>query len=270
MYEWTLDLLTMQSYNERMTELKIISITDHMHEWVATISNVVIVTIALFGSKLVRWWNRPVFNLILSNRNCYEDPAQESEQEFCAAAPERPKTYYVDMKNKGRGRATDVTVECVAILKKAGDGDTFSVREEGHLGHFIWQTDCESKDILGNSTELLKFIRFDKGEQYADNSGAKEGSRRMGASLCVQSICNYKGTGRKLSKEGVCTFLIKILVRASNTSKAVDFWLSVHWDPSEAKEKVSSETFKVRPVTKSEKKIAVDALNEFIAERDRK
>lgn len=158
MYEWTLDLLTMKSYNERVTELKIISITDHIHEWVATVSNVVIVTIALFGSKLVRWWNRPVFNLVLSNRNCYEDSAQENEQESSAAALERPKTYCIDVKNKDRGRATDVTTECVAILKKAGDGDSFFVREEGHLGHFIWQADCEIKDILGNSTKLTSLL----------------------------------------------------------------------------------------------------------------
>lgn len=229
-------------------------------EGVDVVANVVLAIVAVFGSRLRNWWVRPVLTLVCTSQ-IYKEEEQEEAQQDNEFGIESPKRYYIDVKNKGRGLARDVTVECITILRKESDGDTVSVVSKGHIAQFIWRTDTEKRDVLGNSAEMLKFIRFDADKQYAnDDIEGKKRNKKMVCALWANRIGCRESIGVILSKEGVFTRLIQLSVRAANLNKAATFWVSVHWDPSEEKDKVSSKTFKVRLATKAEEEAANEAL----------
>lgn len=229
-------------------------------EGVDVVANVALAIVAVFGSRLRNWWARPVLTLVCTSQ-IYEEEEQEEAQQDNESGVELPIRYYIDVKNEGRGLAKDVTVECIAILRKGSDGDTFSVVLKGHIAQFIWRTDTEKRDVLGNSAEMLKFVRFDTDKQYVDDENKEQKqNKKIICALWANRIGGRESIGVELSKEGVFTKLIQLSIRAANLNKAVTFWVSIHWDPSEEKDKVSSKTFKVRLATKAEEDAAKEAL----------
>lgn len=225
---------------------------------VSGVAQVVVACVAVGGGVwkwVVSWWKRP----ILSLRECDIYDFHMPSKEYPKASGEAKATnreFLVPIDNTGRSVASRCEVRTDCVLKKGNDGDSWCKLYFGMPIQLKWHPNLVSQDIPGKASSFLRGLVFTDRQQGENTTGAESENVKRCSLL-------YVGDDETLSRLPVSigqpfTVLIRVCVRAHNTTKENPQWLFAHWGGGA---EISKENFKMRIAQPSEVRAAVDVYD---------